>query len=47
MEASTENRSLVRMSTAPDLGARTVLPLMHEAGLRDPEPAGNDMGSAA
>ena len=33
----------------PDLDrfARTVLPLMHEAGLRNPEPAGNDMGSAA
>ena len=33
----------------PDLDrfARTVLPLMHEAGLRNPEPAGNEMGSAA
>ena len=33
----------------PDLDrfARTVLPLMHEAGLRNPEPAGHDMGSAA
>ena len=35
--------------SGPDLDrfARTVLPLMHEAGLRNPEPAGNDMGSAA
>ena len=33
----------------PDLDrfARTVLPLMHEAGLRNPEPAGNEIGSAA
>ena len=33
----------------PDLDrfARTVLPLMHEAGQRNPEPAGHDMGSAA
>ena len=33
----------------PDLDrfACTVLPLMHEAGLRNPEPAGNEMGSAA
>lgn len=33
----------------PDLDrfARTVLPLMHEAGLRNPEPVGNEMGSAA
>lgn len=33
----------------PDLDrfARTVLPLMHEAGLQNPEPAGHDMGSAA
>ena len=30
-----------------DRFARTVLPLMHEAGRRNPEPAGHDMGSAA
>ena len=30
----------------PDRFARTVLPPMHEAGLRNPEPAGHDMGSA-
>ena len=31
----------------PDRFARTVLSLKHEAGLRNPEPAGRDMGSAA
>ena len=32
---------------ALDRFARAVPPLMHEAGRRNPEPAGNDMGSAA
>ena len=35
-----ENGGVVRMSTAPDLGARDGLPLMREAGLRAPEPVG-------